>query len=550
MRAQVASGRLLLALLLAILAGCASTPPSDVVEQSPGVTIAQGTIRGTSVDGINRFAGIAYAAPPVGQQRWTAPQPAPSWEGVRDASAFGPGCIQPPVPIASIYNDPPAATSEDCLTLNIWSRAGTEKAPVIVWLHGGSLQIGASSLPLYDGTNYARRGIVFVSLNYRLGVLGWLAHEQLSRESQLGVSGNYGLMDQIAGLRWVRDNIAAFGGDPQNVTIMGESAGALSTVYLMVSPRARGLFGKAIVQSANLRNFPVLDHAENGLPSAHRIGADLFANLGIANLAKARSLDAQALVNRAAMAGFPSQGTIDGVVLDRQLVDAFDRNKQARVPVLTGFSAHEIRSQRALLPQMPSSAGEYERRIRKAYGDLSSEFLRLYPVSHGEEALLDAARDGIYGWAAERIARSQTRLGLDAYMFLFDHCYPAAARRRLCGFHAGELPFTFGNLDAASLPPRWPVPDGPEDRDLSSAMLDYWATFAATGKPAAAALPDWLPYGSQQNYLRFEAMPRSDHDPYPGMFELNEAYHSRRRAAGLSWGLRVGLASPEADSSN
>ena len=239
-----------------LLGGCATSADIPQSASEPVVSTGQGDVSGVAEGRLHVFRGIPYAAAPVGELRWKPPQPAEGWNGVREVSAFGPACIQPPVPAASLYNDPPASSSEDCLNLNIWAPGDAEDAPVIVWIHGGSLRIGANSLKMYDGTHYAQRGVVFVSLNYRLGPLGWLAHEDLSEESEDGVSGNYGLLDQIAALKWVRENIAAFGGDPSNVTIMGESAGALSATYLMASPQARGLFDKAIIQSTNLRSFP------------------------------------------------------------------------------------------------------------------------------------------------------------------------------------------------------------------------------------------------------------------------------------------------------
>ena len=209
-----------------------------------------------------------------------------TWTGTRDAEAFGPSCVQPPVPAVSIYYDPPQATSEDCLTLNVWAPADATRAPVIVWIHGGSLRIGGSAEPLFDGANFARRGIVFVSINYRLGVLGWLAHPALSAESPHRASGNYGLLDQIEALRWVRANVAAFGGDAGNVTIMGESAGALSVAYLLVSPLARGLFDKAILESANIRAFPELERPAFGLDPAEQTGLALAAGVGADDLAR------------------------------------------------------------------------------------------------------------------------------------------------------------------------------------------------------------------------------------------------------------------------
>jgi para-nitrobenzyl esterase len=220
------------------------------------VTTPAGALQGEVEDGVRAFKGIPYAQPPVGRARWTPPKPLAPWPGVREASAFGPACVQPAQPAKSLYADDLGPMSEDCLTLNVWAPADAKGAPVLVWIHGGSLVSGASREAIYDGANLARRGVVVVSINYRLGVLGYLAHPQLSAESPDKVSGNYGLLDQLAALRWVQANIAAFGGDPANVTIAGQSAGGLSVLYLMVSPTARGLFAKAIAESSYAISTP------------------------------------------------------------------------------------------------------------------------------------------------------------------------------------------------------------------------------------------------------------------------------------------------------
>jgi para-nitrobenzyl esterase len=528
-----------LALLLVASSGAA------VAAKAPQVMIAQGRLRGVAEQGFRAFKGVPYALPPVGDRRWKPPAPPSRWRGTRDATRFGPSCLQPPVPATSVYADPPAATSEDCLTLNIWAPDHAERAPVIVWIHGGSLRIGGSAEPLYDGAAFARRGVVFVSINYRLGVLGWLASPALSAESTDHVSGNYGLLDQIAALRWVRGNIAAFGGDPGNVTVMGESAGALSVTYLLASPLARGLFGKAILESANTRAVPELRRAAYGLPSAETIGRDLADKLGATDLATLRAMDGKALTLAATRAGFAPQGTVDGHVLPRQVIDTFDRGEQARVPVLAGFNSGELRSQRMFLPRPPASAAAYKQAITARYGDLAPEFLRLYPASDIGESMLATLRDAVYGWATERIVRKQSAAGIPAYLYFFDHCYPAARARALCNFHASELPFVFGQIGAAAtLPPNWPRPQGEADERLSRAMIDYWASFARTGAPAAPGAPSWRPYADDQSYMHFAATPEAAHDLLPGMVEMQEQVVQRHRAANRQWFVNVGVAAP------
>ncbi|MCM8731641.1 MULTISPECIES: carboxylesterase/lipase family protein [unclassified Hephaestia] len=515
----------------------------------PVVTIAQGTFVGSADEGLRIFKGIPYALPPVGERRWQSPAPPTASHGTHEATRFGSSCLQPPVPATSVYYDPPESMSEDCLTLNVWASEQAKQAPVIVWIHGGSLRIGGSAEPLYDGANFARRGIVFVSINYRLGVLGWLAHPVLTAESPHHASGNYGLLDQIAALHWVRDNIAAFGGDSGNVTVMGESAGALSVTYLLTSPLARGLFDKAILQSANTRAVPVLDRSVYGLPSAETIGSDLALKLGATDIAALRAMDGEALTVAATRAGFAPQGTIDGYVLPLQVIDAFDRGEQARVPLLAGFNSGELRSQRVFLPKAPASAAAYEAAITQRYRDLAPEFLRLYPASDIENSMLATLRDALYGWATERMVRKQSAAGVPAYLYLFDHCYPAAETRDLCAFHASELPYVFGQIgNGARLPPNWPRPDGENERHLSRVMIEYWAAFARDGAPAALGAPAWQPYSQAQSYAWFAGTAASARVPLSGMFELNEEVVRRRRAANQPWFVNVGVAAPLASS--
>ena len=244
----------------------------------PVVYAPAGAVRGIAKDGLRVFRGIPYAAPPVGPARWRPPAPMAPWSGVRDALDFGPACTQPGYRPGSIYKTDFNLQSEDCLTLNIWAPEDARGAPVFVWIHGGSLVRGASSEAMYDGAKLAELGLVVVSINYRLGIFGYLAHPQLSAESPDGISGNYGLLDQIAALRWVRRNIAAFGGDPANVTLAGQSAGALSVLYLMASPLARGLFARAIAQSAYMISTPELKEARFGEEPAEAIGVRTAAS--------------------------------------------------------------------------------------------------------------------------------------------------------------------------------------------------------------------------------------------------------------------------------
>lgn len=532
---------------LSMLVGCGLFAASPAMAQDrPTVTAPAGQVRGQLEGDIRVFKGLPYAAPPTGSYRWRPPMPAPVWPGIKDAADFGPACIQPTPGTPHIYSNSLGATSEDCLSLNIWSPQAARDAPVIVWIHGGSLVAGSSKEVYYDGTAWARKGAVVVTINYRLGVLGYLAHPDLSAESPAGISGNYGLMDQIQALRWVQQNIAAFGGDPSNVTIAGESAGGLSVLYLMTSPLADGLFNKAIAQSAYMISTPELKTAAHGMPAAETAGATLARNLQAPSLRVLRSMNAQTLTDSSVMAGFAPFGVVDGVVLPRQLVDTFDRGEQAPVPVLAGFNSGEIRSLRMLAPPAPGSAAEYERVIREKYGDLADDFLALYPLSDMGESILATTRDALYGWTSERLVRSQTAMGHPSFLYLFDHGYPAMDQAGLHAFHASELPYVFGTLEQT--PPLWPkVPDTASERVLSETMIDYWTSFARSGHPSAAQA-DWPAYGSAEAYLIFNSTPVPANDLLPGMFELHEQAMCRRRASGnLAWNWNTGLNSPTLD---
>lgn len=507
--------------------------------------IKQGRLAGAWQDGLRVFKGVPYALPPVGDLRWRPPAPAAAWRGVRTASAFGPSCVQPPYPADSVYFEPARPMAEDCLTLNIWAPKHAAKAPIIVWIHGGALLRGGSASPMYDGGAFAKRGIVFVSINYRLGVFGWLAHPGLSAESPDHRSGNYGLLDQIAALRWVQGNVGAFGGDAANVTVMGESAGALSITYLLASPEARGLFSKAIAESANIRAVPRLHEAVFGMPSAEANGVALADAAGAKDLAGLRSLDAEALVAAATQARFTSQGTVDGTILPAQVVEVFDRGEQAKVPLLIGFNSGEILTQRALLQPIPASAATYEAEVTRRYGDLAPAFLRLYPSADMEASLLAATRDAVFGWTAEHLVQRQEAAGQPGYLYVFDHCYPAARARNLCAFHAAELPFVFDRTGGgAGLGPNWPVPAGPEDQALARQMIDYWVSFATSGAPSGKGRPAWSRYGEGQYYMHFSSVPTLGRDPMPGMLELQDEVVKRRRKSGAQWFTNIGPAAP------
>ncbi len=509
-----------------------------VAGEAPVVDAPTGVLRGVPSGDVRVFRGVPYARPPVGELRWRPPVTLPRWEGVRDATRFGAACMQPPSPFYSH-----AAVSEDCLFLNIWAPAQASRAPVLVWIHGGSLVSGAGSEAVADGARFSEHGVLVVSINYRLGPLGWLAHPGLSAELADGVSGNYGLLDQIEALRWVRRNIAAFGGDPSNVTIAGQSAGALSVAYLMASPQARGLFQRAIAQSPYLITMPELRQSRfRDWPDAETVGVTLAGKLGAADPAALRAMTAAAVIEGVGRTGYFPLGTVDGRILPRQMVDVFDRGEQAPVPILTGYNEGEIRSLRFLLPPPPKDASTYNREIRARYGDLAGAFLARYPADDIDGSMLATTRDALYGWSAERLAAAQTAAGAPSFLYHFDHGYPAADAGGLRAFHGAELPFVFGT--SASTPAWWPaVPATLREGRLSEAMLGYWASFARDGRPRATGEPAWRPYGATRAYMAFEAAPRLRRGP-PNAFELHESVVRRRRIADIAWYWNVGIISP------
>lgn len=516
----------------------------DSAENAPVVTAPAGAVKGELKGTIRVFRGLPYAEAPTGSLRWKPPVPAKDWPGVRDATQFGPACYQPVPRTASLYADPPEKMSEDCLSLNVFTPAAAHKAPVFVWIHGGSLTGGYGSETMYDGAALARRGILVVSINYRLGILGYMAHPALSAESSDHVSGNYGLLDQIEALRWIKRNIAAFGGDPDNVTIAGESAGALSVMYLMAAPSAKGLFHKAVLESAYMLSAPELNRKIYGTESAETVGVWLAGKLGASDLASLRSMDAKTLVDQAPLTGYFPFLTIDGKVLPAQLVDVFDKGAQAPVPVIVGFNSGEIRSLMFLAPPVPATAQDYIDAIRDRYADLAQAYLRLYPPTDLAESIIEEPRDALYGWTSERIALKQAAIGQPSYLYFFDHGYPAADSMKLHGFHASELPYVFGT--AALTPPSWPkIPDTAAEAGFSQAMGDYWASFARTGVPTAANAAAWPTYSRDKSYMHFAKIPQAEKHLLPGMYELHEEVVCRRRVQGdQPWTWNFGIISP------
>jgi para-nitrobenzyl esterase len=472
-----------------------------------------GVVEGTTgVDpGIRVFKGIPYAAPPVGDLRWKEPQPAAPWTGVRKADAFGPRAMQGFIYDDMVFRD--RGPSEDCLYLNVWTpaRSAGDGLPVMFWIHGGGFQAGSSSEPRQDGENLARKGVVVVSLNYRLGILGFLAHPGLTMESRFGASGNYGILDQIAALHWVQRNIGAFGGDPKNVTIFGESAGSYSVSILMTSPLARGTFAKAIGQSGSF--FRTRDSGEDklGMPlaEAERLGLGFAASVGARSIAELRALPAGAILKaQLADKAFEATAIFDGYVMPKDSVAAWAEGRQSHVPLLAGWTADEQRVYATFGTSRPTAQG-FISSTRAKFGDRADAVLRLYPAGTEEEALRstgDLACDQFMGYCTWKMINLQLATGdSPVYRYSFDRKCPVAPGRVINGspatgadigaVHASDIPYAFGDLACSP-----DVPWQPEDRDLSEAMTTYWTNFARTGNPNGPGLPEWPRYDRRGNF--------------------------------------------------
>ena len=418
--------------------------------------------RASASNAIIAFKGIPYAAPPIGPLRWRAPQPPVPWSAIRNASQFGNDCMQPPS-----VNPTGQKTSEDCLTVNVWTAGGYPRArrPVMVFIYGGAFVGGSAAYPLYDGAILAREGVVVVDFNYRGGIFGFLAHPGLTAESPQHVSGNYGLLDQIAALQWVKTNIAAFGGDPERVTVFGQSAGAVSIAELMTSPLAKGLFQRAILESPTLPSLASLDAAE-------RSGAAVATDLATLR----RMSSAELLAHNgeffprtpeqiASGLAFPSP-IADGYVLTKQPRDAFERGPFNRVPMIIGFNADEGRIFTG--PGVTPAAA----------------------TALGDAAFVESAR-----WIARTASQREPR----TFAYVFTRSIHGGP---LPPTHSEELPFVFGTLEQPSFI-NHPAPDA-EDLQLSAIMRRTWARFADTGVPNGAGLPSWPRYRRETDpYLEF-----------------------------------------------
>jgi para-nitrobenzyl esterase len=482
-----------------------------------------GAIIGSQHD-ISVYKGIPYVAPPIGALRWRAPQPVKPWDGVREAIAFGP--IQPQVRRGAAPAANAPRQNEDSLYLNVWTPAknATDKLPVMVWIHGGGFTYGSGSAGIYDGTRLAEHGVVLVSFNYRLNVLAGFAHPSLTTETG-GGSGNYGTLDQIAALQWVRRNIAAFGGDPGNVTIFGESAGGISVSVLMVSPLAKGLFHRAIVESGSTAEIATL-------ASAEKAGEELVSKMGLASdphlLDTLRSKSWGEIPGAANYRGAP---IVDGKAILDQPGTLCAAGKQHDVSMIVGFNRDEATFFLATRGPLPKTVDEYRQSVRTQYGEAADRVLQLYPAQSDADvywAVIALRTESGIGLSVRNQLRGMSTVTAKTWMYYFTHLMPGPNAETMGVTHAAELSYVFGTL-----------PDREETRTarpVSDAMVRYWTQFAKTGDPNQSGLPQWPSFGKgHEAYLELGDAIKADTDLEKEKFD---ALGSRARSAETGFGAK------------
>lgn len=501
--------------LLTVFAIFASAPQSSFAADR--VKTANGILESTTPpkDGVRSFKGIPFGQPPVGDLRWREPQPVKNWTGVRNADQFGPRCMQRTTP-ASDYWFRSNGMNEDCLYLNVWTpaKSGKEKLPVLVYVFGGGFQNGDGSEPRYDGENMARKGMVAVSLNYRTNIFGFFVHPELTKESPRRAAGNYGLLDQVAALRWVQKNIARFGGDPKRVTIAGESAGSISVSALMASPLSRGLIAGAIGESgAMTSSLP-----PQPLADAERNGEKFAAGAGAANLAALRAMSAEQIQEAVTkVQGVRFSTSLDGYFLPKTVTDIFEAGEQAKVPLLAGSNTQEGPA-RAVLGDGEPTPETLAAAIRKFYGEKSADLVKAYAAGTTDEvweAAMHLASARFVGFSTWKWTELHLKTGgKPVYRYLYARPRPAylgmpgqpppPAPRNASqpagprgAAHSAEIQYAMGNLD---LDKRYTWE--PADHEVSKIIQGYFVNFIKTGNPNGAGLPEWPAYTSTTNYQR------------------------------------------------
>ena len=519
-----------LSALLPVLALCAAATPPAVAGDR--VKISDGMLESTAPpnDGVRSFKGIPFAQPPVGDLRWREPQPVKSWKGVRNAGQFGPRCMQRTGPGAD-YWFRSNGMSEDCLYLNVWTPAKSagEKLPVLVYVFGGGFQNGDGSEPRYDGENMARKGMVAVSINYRTNIFGFFVHPELTKESPHHAAGNYGLLDQVAALKWVRKHIAAFGGDPRRITIAGESAGSISVSALMASPLSRDLIAGAIGESgAMTSSLP-----PQPLPEAEQNGLKFGSAAGATTLAALRAMSAEQIQEAMTkMRGIRFSTALDGYFLPKSVTALYEAGEQAKVPLLAGSNTHE-QPPRAVLGDGGPTPEALANAIRKFYGDNAADILKSYAANTTDEvyeAAAHLASSRFVGFSTWKWTELHMKTGgKPVYRYLYARPRPdylgmpgqpppvPAPGQRPAGprgaAHSAEIQYAMGNLD---LDKRYAWE--PADYEVSKTIQAYFVNFIKTGNPNGAGLPEWPQYRDGYQRLRIDvkshAEPEAHRDRY------------------------------------
>lgn len=511
---------ILVAIMLS-LQGCNQLQPGQVKTK-------YGIVQGTVQDSLTIFKGIPFAAPPVGELRWKAPQPLQKWEGVKAANEFAPASVQ--------GGKPPSGKSEDCLYLNVWTPATStgDKIPVLVWIHGGGFSFGSTAEPVYNGKKLAQKGVVLVSIAYRVGQLGFLAHPELTKESADHVSGNYGLLDMIAGLKWIQENISAFGGDPEKVTIFGESAGGIAVSMLCASPLAKGLFQGAISQSGGSFGPPryTTYPGENmkTLKDAEEAGQDYVKKARASSISELRNMVADSLPSGWGMGS--AWPIIDGYVIPDDQYKLYEAVKYNDTPILVGYNSDE-----GLSFARTKDPKEFVAGVKERYGRFTDDLLKAYPVGDTTvpKTARDLARDAAFGWHTWSWARLQHKTGKSkVFFYYFDQHpdYPKDSVQYGQGSpHGQEVAYVFGNLD----------PGSPEltitDFEISDAMATYWTNFAKHGDPNGEGVPHWPPFNAAGNdVMYFQQTPRTGPVPSAESLKVLDTYFQwRRTEEGKAW---------------
>jgi para-nitrobenzyl esterase len=508
------------------LSGALITSPLFAADQ---LEVSGGVIEGTKAAGSNVrvFKGVPFAAAPVGERRWKAPEPVEPWDGVRKADRWGTHCMQ-----GNMFGGPlvtrDESMAEDCLYLNVWTPAENADAslPVLVVFHGGGFAAGSGSEPRTDGEWMAQQGIVVVEPNYRLSIFGFLAHPELTIESEGKGSGNYGMLDQVAALQWVQDNIAAFGGNPDDVTINGESAGSMSVSALMASPLSRDMIHKAIGQSGAFFTSPSDSMQAKSLADKEKDGATFAQSIGAGTLADLRAMPADELLSAVMKQdnGWGYSPGIDGYFMPGKVAEIYAAGEQARIPLLAGWTSAELGMAVAFNPQKPT-VETFTQELKKQFGERAEDALKVYAADTDQQAMESAAAlasdlfisYSTWIWIETHKSTSQAPV----YRYRFDRTIPGDPAAEFGAVHAVDIEYAFNTLDSKTA--NWQA----EDRNLSKLMATALANFVRTGDPNGPGAPDWPEYGKSRKVMYFDSESKAAPEEFRSRYEFLDSVGER-----------------------